>query len=78
MAKKEADGGAKCPLCEVMDLLSSKCERLRASKFAQHVRTARTEMLLAIRSLIDERIEEMKKQDAAPSRTRRIQVKEAE
>jgi len=78
MAKKNAEGGTKCPLCEVMDVLSARCERLRASKFAQHVRAARTEVLLAIRSLIDERIEEMKKADAAPSRARRIQVKEAE
>jgi hypothetical protein len=78
MAKKEAENATKCPLCEVMDLLTAKCERLRASKFAQHVRTARTEMLMAVRSLIDERIEEMKKADAAPSRARRIQVKEAE
>lgn len=80
MAKKNSDddGGIKCPVCELLDALCAKCGRLRSSEFAQHLRNARTEVLMAVRSIINERIEALKDQGAPKPRSRRIKVKAAE
>ena len=78
MAKKDSDDAVKCPICEMLDCLMAHCDRVKSSKFAEHLRGARTEVLLAIRSVIDERIETLKKETATPKRAKKIKVKEAD
>jgi hypothetical protein len=81
MAKTTDDnGGAKCPICELCDCLSEKGKEFRASDFAKHLRNAQTEVLMAIRSAIDDRIEAIKKEHTGGEKTgaRRIKVKGGE
>ena len=78
MAKKEAERETRCPLCELFDAMTARCDRMRSSTFAQHLRNAQKEVLLAVRSVIDERIESLGKGGKGKPRSRRIKVTEAE
>jgi hypothetical protein len=78
MAKAERERDVRCPVCELLECLSGQAARARTSKFAQHLRAARKEVLLAVRSMLDERIEALGKEPAPGPRARRIKVKEAE
>lgn len=80
MAKTTDEEQTKCPICELCDCLSEKGEEFRASDFAKHLRNAQTEVLMAVRSAIDERIEAIKKEDTGgeTSGARRIKVKGGE
>lgn len=78
MAKKEAEREVRCPLCELFDTMTAGCDRMRSSTFAQHLRNARKEVLLAVRSVIDERIDSLGKQSKTKPRSRKIKVTEAE
>ncbi|MFP4058483.1 MAG: hypothetical protein ACLF0G_16575 [Candidatus Brocadiia bacterium] len=77
MAKRQSEPvEARCPVYRVLERLCGEGER---SEFVDHLRNARVEMLLAVRSLIDRRIEELKakpaKKSAGKSRSKRIEVK---
>ena len=60
-AKKTAEGEASfiCPMCLVVGCLREMVDR--KSPFFEHMNKARIEFLEGIKSLIDERIEAMKK-----------------
>ncbi len=75
MAKRNEgqEGQFVCPLYA---LLKELCGRPSCpSEFLEHVRNARVELLLAVRSLIDKRVEQLR-QKAKPSGARKIKVTE--
>ena len=74
MAKKANDGPEfRCPVYDMLGKLCGKSPL--AGEFADHLRKAHVEVLLAVRSLIDERVAELSKAAAAPkARSRRIKV----
>jgi hypothetical protein len=77
MAKKGNDGGeARCPIADLFDALCGK--RAGAGEFVQHLRNARVELLLAVRGLIDRKIEKLRSKQGGGSKARKIEVKEAE
>ena len=65
----------KCPVYEILDRLSAvgKC----SSDFMDHLKKARVELLLAVRSIIDQRVADLTKEGKAKPRARRIKVTEA-
>ena len=75
MAKKQPEPEPlECPLRKFFDCLRGKGKRF--DTFRQHVKQARIEMLLAFRSLIDRRIDDLKQPaDASKGRTTKIEVK---
>ena len=56
---KEKEEGIVCPMCMLLGCLRDVTDR--KSAFFQHMNNARIEFLEGIKSLIDERIEAMKK-----------------
>jgi len=56
---KEKEEGFVCPMCMLLGCLKDLTDR--KSAFFQHMNNARIEFLEGIKSLIDERIEAMKK-----------------
>jgi hypothetical protein len=66
----------KCPVYEVLDRLCSKGKC--ASEFFDHLKKAKVEMLLAVRSLIDQRVEHLTREGKAKPRAQRIKVTEKE
>ena len=76
MAKKEDDGnGVTCPICQMLECLSERRKKAKASKFVEHLRNAHVEVLMAVRSLVDSHIEAVKAEPKAKPQPRRIQVK---
>jgi hypothetical protein len=76
-AKKtpEKEEAFACPVCILFDCLRDMTDR--KSAFFQHMTNARIEFLEGIRSLIDERIETMKKgAGKKKSRLTRIEVED--
>jgi len=77
MAKKaEESCTVNCPIYDLIQCVWGKNKP--ASKVAEHLSNARVEVLLAVRSMIDSRIEELrgKAKAKAGGRTRRIKVTE--
>ena len=64
----------KCPIYELLEKLCGKGKR--STKFAEHLKNAHVEVLLAIRDLIDERIEQVRAKATPKGRSRRIKVSE--
>ncbi len=77
MAKKESDEGeVSCPLAGLFEALCGK--RSAAGEFVQHLRNARIELLLAVRGLIDRKIEKLRSKSEPSPKARKIEVKDAE
>ena len=77
MAKKENDDGdVTCPLADLFEALCGK--RSAAGEFVQHLRNARVELLLAVRGLIDRKIEKLRSKSSPSPKSRKIEVKDAE
>ena len=75
MAKQGNEPGeVKCPLYQLLDALCGR--RAACGEFATHLRNARVELLLAVRSLIDRRIDALRGQPKAAPRASRIKVTE--
>jgi hypothetical protein len=73
MARKTADEGQfRCPVYEILDRLcrKGKC----ASAFFDHVEKAQVELLLAVRSVIDQRVEHLTREAKAKPHAQRIKV----
>ena len=77
MARKTADEGQfRCPVYEILDRLCSKGKGTAA--FFDHVKKAQVELLLAVRSVIDQRVEHLTRQAKAKPGAQRIKVTEEE
>ena len=77
MAKKgNEEGEVRCPLSELFDALCGK--ESAAGEFVQHLRNARVEVLLAVRGLIDRKIEKLRSKSSPSPKARKIEVKGAE
>ena len=66
----------KCPIYEILDRLHDKGKC--CGEFFDHLKKAHVELLLAVRSLIDQRVERLTKAGGAKPRARRIKVTEKE
>lgn len=66
----------RCPVYEVLDRLCGKGKC--ASEFVEHLTKAHVEVLLAVRSLIDQRVEHLTREGKAKPHAQRIKVTEAE
>ncbi len=64
----------KCPIYEILDRLHDKGRS--CGEFFDHLKKAKVELLLALRSLIDERVERLTKTGGQKPRARRIKVTE--
>jgi len=65
----------RCPVYELLEKLSGKGKG--CADFVDHLKKAHVEVLLAIRGLIDERVEQLqKKGNPKGGRSRRIKVTE--
>lgn len=75
MAKKQPEPEPlECPIRKCLDLFTGAGNRFET--FRQHIRQARIEFLLALRSLIDRRIDDLKQPAGAPkTRATKIEVK---
>jgi len=65
-----------CPVREIVEriLLQAKCP----TEFLDHLRNANVEVLLAVRSLIDQAVERLRKESRAHARPQKIKVTEKE
>jgi hypothetical protein len=73
MAKQASEGQeCKCPVYELYEWLHGKGKCSGA--FVEHLNKARVEFLLAVRSLIDQRVEHLSRPRPAKGRARRIEV----
>jgi hypothetical protein len=74
MAKRKDEGDTfECPVGRFF----SDMEKIagRKSKFFKHMSKSRIEFLKAVRSLVDERIETLEKQDSSKARKRATKIK---
>ena len=77
MAKKANERPEiKCPVYELLEKLCGKGKS--STKFVEHLKNAHVEVLLALRGLIDERIEHVRGEAKPQGRSRRIKVTEKE
>jgi len=75
MAKKPAEEPeVQCPVYQMLQAFGAKGKV--GSQFVQHVKNAKVEILLAVRSLIDHRIEQLRSQARPRPSSRRIKVSE--
>ncbi|MBM4035815.1 MAG: hypothetical protein FJ291_29090 [Planctomycetes bacterium] len=66
----------KCPFYDILDRL---CPEVKgASEFVGHLKKAKVELLLALRSLIDHRVESLTAEGKPKGRAQRIKVTEQE
>ncbi|HUT32499.1 MAG TPA: hypothetical protein VNE39_03380 [Planctomycetota bacterium] len=72
MARKTDEGQFRCPVYEVLDRLCSKGKCTAA--FFDHLKKAQVELLLAVRSVIDQRVEHLTREAKAKPRAQRIKV----
>ncbi|MBM4042427.1 MAG: hypothetical protein FJ290_28375 [Planctomycetes bacterium] len=73
MARKTTDEGRfRCPVYELLDHLRRKGRC--TSAFFDHLQKAQVELLLAVRSVIDERVERLSREAKAKPRAQRIKV----
>jgi hypothetical protein len=73
MAKKENEPvEVRCPVYGLLEKLAGACSC--PSEFLEHVKNAKVEMLLAVRSLIDQRIETLRKPPEKKQGSKRIKV----
>jgi len=66
----------KCPVQAMLEALCQKAS-LHSEVF-QHLKKAKVEVLLAVRSLIDQRIDKLQAESAPKPRAQRIKVTEKE
>lgn len=64
----------RCPVYEVFDRLCSKGKC--PSEFVNHLKKAQVELLLAVRSVIDQRVEALTREGKAQPAAQRIKVTE--
>ncbi len=76
MAKKKSEDEGVEFTCPLYTLFKELCGRRGCpSEFLDHLRNARVELLMAVRSLIDKRIEDLRAKPK-PSGARKIKVTE--
>jgi hypothetical protein len=66
----------KCPFYDLLDRLCPKVKG--ASEFVGHLKKAKVELLLALRSLIDQKVERLNAEGKPKGRAQRIKVTEQE
>jgi hypothetical protein len=77
MAKKESEAcEVRCPVYEVLQHLCGKGKC--ATPFFDHLKNAKVELLMAVRSLIDTRIDELRKKSKEREGAQRIKITEKE
>jgi len=64
----------QCPVYEILDRLCGKGKR--PSEFADHIRKAQVELLLAVRSVLDRQIDALSGEGKEKAKARRIKVTE--
>lgn len=77
MAKKPDERPEfRCPIYELLEKLCGK--KKFSSEFVEHLEKAHVEVLLAVRSLIDQRVEHLRRGPGSKPQSRRIKVTEKE
>ena len=71
--KKEEQGAALCPVGRFFQDLEKASGR--RSEFFEHLNRSRMEFLKAVRSLVDERIEDLEKRSASGGKKKATRIK---